>query len=443
MISGMDKKDIDYKGNVILKNSTFSLVYKVISMGLSMISAPLLLDVLGNSKYGIFSSVLSIVSWIYYFDLGIGNGLRFNLTKYLADHDDEGAEKTVTISYVLVGCIMLFLLVLAALILSIFNISSFFGIAKTNENLNLVLMISFILAGMNFVFSLVNNILLAAQESSKVNFFSLFGQLFYIIGLFIYKQYGLSLILLVSVAEGFSQLIKNLLETVYVYKRYPNLKPKRNNIDFSYSKGIMSFGLKMFALQISALVLNSTDNLLILKYFGSSAVTPYSFVYKYFGIINTVFTIAISPIMSAYTMAYEKKDYTWIKRTFKRSMLLYLLIVIGTVFAAFIFIPFSKIWLQRDLHFDVILIMFTCLYYLMLMFSHNFSTFVNGIGTVNETTIAVVLQAVLNIPCSIFFAVNCDMGVNGIIMGSIVCMCVANIVYPYITIREFKKMKKK
>ena len=102
------------------------------------------------------------------------------------------------------------------------------------------------------------------KESSKVNFFSLFGQLFFIIGLLIYRKYGVSLILLVTFAEGFSQFIKNIIETIYVFNKYPELKPKKNNVDFYYSKGIMSFGIKMFILQISALILNSTDNLLIL-----------------------------------------------------------------------------------------------------------------------------------------------------------------------------------
>ena len=50
----MVDKEIKYKGNVIAKNSVLSLIYKGISMGLSLISAPLLLEVLGNYKYGIY-----------------------------------------------------------------------------------------------------------------------------------------------------------------------------------------------------------------------------------------------------------------------------------------------------------------------------------------------------------------------------------------------------
>ena len=45
-------------------------------------------------------------------------------------------------------------------------------------------------------------------------------------------------------AEGFSQFIKNIIETIYVFNKYPELKPKKSNVDFYYSKGIMSFGIK-------------------------------------------------------------------------------------------------------------------------------------------------------------------------------------------------------
>lgn len=438
----MGSNEIKYKGNVIARNSILSLVYKAFSMGFSLISAPLLLGILGNYKYGVYSSALSIVSWIYYFDLGIGNGLRFKLTGYLAKNDDEGSKKTVTVAYVLVSAIMLIAVIFVIGFLSFFSADKFFKINSIDENINTILIISFAFAGLNFVLSLVNNVLLAVQESSKVNFFSLLAQAFFIIGLLFYKKWGISLILLVSIAEACSQAIKNIIETIYVYKKYPKLKPSRKAIDFSYSNGIMSFGIKMFALQMSALVLNSTDNLLILKLFGATAVTPYSFLYKYFGMINNVYVILIGPLMSAYTMAFAKKDFKWIKGTFKKSMLLYALVFVGTIVALFVFKPFAKIWLQKDLNFDNTLIVLTAIYFLMLMFSHNFSSFVNGIGVVNETTLAVVIQAIINIPASIFFAKNCSMGVNGIIMGSIVSMVISNIVYPYITVREFKKMSK-
>ena len=122
----MGNNEIKYKGNVIARNSILSLVYKAFSMGLSLISAPLLLGILGNYKYGVYSSALSIVSWIYYFDLGIGNGLRFKLTGYLAKNDEEGSKKTVTVAYVLVSAIMLIAVIFVIGFLSFFSADKFF-----------------------------------------------------------------------------------------------------------------------------------------------------------------------------------------------------------------------------------------------------------------------------------------------------------------------------
>ena len=70
-----------------------SLFYKVAGSLLGFISAPLALDCLGESKYGIYISVLSIISWIYYFDLGVGNGLRNRLAANLANDEYDKAKK--------------------------------------------------------------------------------------------------------------------------------------------------------------------------------------------------------------------------------------------------------------------------------------------------------------------------------------------------------------
>ena len=68
--------EITYSSKKVFKNSALSVLYKGIGMVLSLISAPLILNCLGEEKYGVWVSLLSIVSWIYYLDLGIGNGLR-------------------------------------------------------------------------------------------------------------------------------------------------------------------------------------------------------------------------------------------------------------------------------------------------------------------------------------------------------------------------------
>ena len=45
-------------------------LFKGISIILSLVYVPIVLNYLGDYKYGVWASVLSIISWISYFDLG-------------------------------------------------------------------------------------------------------------------------------------------------------------------------------------------------------------------------------------------------------------------------------------------------------------------------------------------------------------------------------------
>ena len=77
------------------------------------------------------------------------------------------------------------------------------------------------------------------------------------------------------------------------------------------------------------------------------------------------------------------------------------------------------------------------------MISHTFSTLTSGIGRIKETTIASVVQAFINIPVSVFFAVNLGMGVEGVILGSVIAIAISAIVGPIVSYDELRKIKEK
>ena len=85
----MNENEPNYGVKTIYMNSAMSLVYKIGSACLSLISAPLLLKCLGDEKYGAYATMLSVISWIYYCDLGIGNGLRNKLAESIGFGDCE------------------------------------------------------------------------------------------------------------------------------------------------------------------------------------------------------------------------------------------------------------------------------------------------------------------------------------------------------------------
>ena len=74
----------DYSEKNLKKNSVLLAVYKAVSMVLSMLYVPVILGYLGTGLYGIWATILNVISWVNYFDIGIGNGLRNKLSAALA-----------------------------------------------------------------------------------------------------------------------------------------------------------------------------------------------------------------------------------------------------------------------------------------------------------------------------------------------------------------------
>lgn len=439
----MEDKEINYGKKTIYKNSILSLVFKIGSACLSLISAPLLLHCLGDEKYGAYVTLLSVISWIYYCDLGIGNGLRNKLAESIAVDDYFSARKYLGTAYVLISAISFSVFLISLIIFSIFDLENLLAITLNGESVSSCLIVAMFLTCINFVMALVNNVLFALQKASLVNLFSCISQLIFVLLLLIYSITGVNLVFYIAIGEGISQLLKNIIENVYVYRKNHNLIFSiLKDYDSSYTKGILSFGLQMFLVQIVALVLNSTDNIVITKVIGSAAVTPYNFCYKYFNMIQTMYVALITPLLSAYTAAYALKDVNWIKKSLKKNMMLFALFAFGSCIAAFIFKPFTIVWLQKDLQFDNWLIISTLLYFVLLMFSHVFSTFLTGISRIKETTIATVVGAIVNIPVSVFLAQNVGLGINGVILGSVVSLLFTVVVAPVVALRELRKMRK-
>ena len=284
----MGNEKPNYGNKTIYVNSILSLIYKFGSTFISFFTAPLLLFILGEEKYGAWTTLLSLISWIYYCDVGIGGAMRNRLAKAIADEDINSAQKYVSVSYATIAIIAIVVFVIVCVLISCFDICNFFDIQIQGENLNLCLLVAFLFTSINFVASLANNVLYAVQKSAMVSFFGIVAQLIFLITLIIFAITGIKTILWIAIGEGLCQLIKNVIETIYVYTKYSEYRFSFSKIDWSYSRGIMSLGIMMFIGQIAALILNTTDNLIISKYLGVAHVTPYSFCYKYFNIINSV-----------------------------------------------------------------------------------------------------------------------------------------------------------
>src|SRR5690606_4841524 len=91
-------------------------------------------------------------------------------------------------------------------------------------------------------------------------------------------------------------------------KEFERYKPVFSKVKLSYARGLFSLGVIFFTIQIAGIIQFETANVLIARNFGTIDVTAYNIVFKYFGILNMLFVIFITPFWSASTEAYLKND---------------------------------------------------------------------------------------------------------------------------------------
>lgn len=419
----------------VLKNIGISMAMRPISIALSFVYTPMALSFLGDARYGVWAIILNIVSWISLFDIGIGNGMRNRLAEAYASNNQRDAQSYVSTAYIATAIMSLVFFIIINAVWNLFDLGSFFNLNVEGENTNLVIAISVFFVCINFILSLSKTAAYAIQKSGVVSITNVIAQILQIIVLFLISQALRQSLVAVALMYGCVTLVENLLLYGYITKGRPYLKPKFSKIKVRYMKSMMTLGIGFFVMQICSLILNTTDNLLISNLYGSSEVTPYSIVYKVFYMFVSIHGIIIMPMWSAFTEAATLKDIDWIRSTIKKVNGVTVLLSVGVIVAVFLFRPFAVIWLGKNYNYQTSLIVTVAVYMIAQMFANNYASFLCGIGNIRVSTMLAAVQALLNIPLSVYFANYCHMGLTGIILGSLCVMAISAILLPVISYR--------
>ena len=167
-----------------------------------------------------------------------------------------------------------------------------------------------------FIFKSVGNFYMGMQLPAVNNLLGALGQTLALLGtLIIYISRSNSL-LLIAIANTLAPLLVYVISFPITFGRsYKYLCPSLKLVDKRMIVSLFNMGMKFFLLQISAVVLFMTTNILISRYYSPEMVTPYQIAYRYFSVIQMLFFIICVPFWSATTDAYNKRDFEWIKNS--------------------------------------------------------------------------------------------------------------------------------
>lgn len=426
-----------------IKQVKASFVFKFLSILISFLLVRLLLKYLGVYNYGLWSVLLTFLNWIVFFDLGITNGVKNKLSESLSKTDFIEGKKYITTGYIAssVFSITSFLLIFG---LSYFiNWQSVFNIYKyDNEYLRILVLIVLFFTLINFTLTLINAVFNAVQRASLITVNQFLTQVFTLGSLFLLIKYTNTDLHFLALFYGLSMLTSNLLLSIWFYSKNKKLLPQLSSYDKNLLKPILSLGFRFFLLQTTMLIILTTDRFILVQLTNTEEVAKYDILNRYFNILLIVHSLINTPLWAMYTEAYHKKDYKWIEKTMGKLMMLsggYILVLVTMIFLGEMLIDFWLVNNELNIKnsnyiFMAVLVFFTIVHSIL-------SYFTNGIGKTNVQLVTSLTGAVLNIPLSIYFVNYLNLGINGVMLATIICLAFFCLVGPFQVVKEIKSLK--
>ncbi len=392
----------DLRTRKINRNVIYSFGVKGGGIIVSLMMVPVTLKYLSEYEYGIWLTIFSILNWINYFDMGLGNGLRNKLAESIANNDMRKGRIYVSSTFALLSIVAIILCVVALLSSHYIDWNRFLNVDKSVSNLREVINIVIICVCANFVLKTVGVIHLSFQNAWINNFLTFLGSLLAFIWVFILYKTSVPSLMKVAIAVSVSPLIVYILAyPLTFYKKYTDIAPCLSSVRIVEALSLGGLGIKFFLLQLSCLVIFSTSNIIISKVFSPADVTPYNIAYKYFNVVVMIFTIIINPLWTAITDAYARKDYMWIQKSINKMVKIWCLTIVVSVLlilsSKFVF----KLWIGSEVNITYSLSIAVAIYMSVFMWTNLFSSYVNGVGHLNTALITMIAAAVVFIPIAI------------------------------------------
>ena len=363
-------------------------------------------------------------------DVGLSHGLRNKYAEAKAKDEFEKLKYYVSTTYALLA-------IIGAVFFLVFFVLNYFlnweRILNTtvilNDDLSLLAIFVFGAFSLRFIFKIIITILTADQRPSIINLQAFLIKCLQVVTILLLLEFTEGSLVLLGAAFSMIPIVSLLGLTIYYFNTdYKYIRPRLSYVNFSYLKDLMNVGLKFFLITIAAIILFSTDNLIITQLYGPEEVTPYQLANKYFGMSLMMFTIIVQPLWSAVTDAYHKNDFDWMKRTMKRMNKIWLLFSLGALVMLIISPYFFKIWLGDKVFIPFTLSVFWFIFIVIQSYNLIYTYFINGVGKLRVQLFITVFSILFNIPASIFLATYAGLGVSGVIMATTISMSLSAII---------------
>lgn len=418
------------------KNIVLGFLNKIVITILEFISRFFFIKFLGEELLGIngvFSNVIQLLSLA---ELGLNNVVSYSFYNPLANNDKDKIASLINFYKKIYNIIAFFILVLGLLLFPIIEL-----LIKTDiqiPHIKLIYLIFLLDTVFSYLF-VYKTILLNADQKGYINnsFIIITNTIrivLQIISLIIFKNIFIYLSIRV-----FLNLLCNYLLSKRTDKEYPYITNKQNKdrININEKKELFRTIKSGFIYKLSAILLNSTDNILISLLVGTiwvGYIANYDTIYSGIGSFYVILFSSLTPSIGnlVETETPEKKFYIFKTMNFVAS---WMAVVFSTCFFT-LSGEFISIWIGNKFVLDLGSVISKAFIIFLSCSMQPIFSFREALGLYKKTKYVMLAAAIINIILSLLFGKY--FGIKGILFASIISMLSTYFWYePYLLYRQF------
>lgn len=271
--------------NNSIRNVSYGLIVTVLNTLVSFITRTALVKILGTEILGLNGLFTEIISMLSLAELGVGMAIIYSLYKPISNNDQKKISQLMSLyrsAYNIIGFVTI---VLGCLLMPyIHNLIT--EVDYPLSYIRIIFILFVIKTASTYFFSYKTSLLNADQKQYIVSVITAIIKLvvtvFVVIGLIIFKNYILYLIILII-----QSLVTNIVLSKYVDEKYPFID-YRDKLSKEEKKEVF-FNIKnIFIKRVSGVITSSTDNILISILVSTIQVGFYSNYIMLFSLVRTL-----------------------------------------------------------------------------------------------------------------------------------------------------------
>ncbi|MBX2895005.1 MAG: oligosaccharide flippase family protein [Cyclobacteriaceae bacterium] len=297
---------------------------KAINFLIFTVSIPLTINYLGKERFGLWMTMSSMIIMLTIVsDLGLGIALMNKVSELNGLNNKALIRKNVSNGFFLLVGIATLLLISYGFIYfffldwtKIFQLQNTSNFNEVNHAMNLLITIFCF----NLPFTIVDKFQEANQEGYLSSLWQSAGNFFGFIAILIVVKYQLGLVSLIAATFGIPTLIR-VINFIYLSTKRRTMKPTLMDFDKTVVYSLLSVGFVFFLLNLLNMVGMHSDSFIISSTLSVSEAGLYGVVQK-FSLAAFILWAFTNSLWPAYTEALAKEDFSWVKKTIRRNLLI-------------------------------------------------------------------------------------------------------------------------